>query len=494
MSWLFQKRLEEALDEFTSLVPQTAGRSLRAEVLFRRAGTLYAMRNHNDALADVALLLEDFPEHSRVDEARILRGEILMGQGKLESALDAFSTISDGQPNLFAHATFQIGKILRALQEYERLVEHFQAYLEGGDPQEKKPRVAEALYWTGWAYDQLGRTQEAFPIYHKALGNFGNDLQANEIGMVLTALQKQHARLRQPDPSPVPLPILPTKSSDFETWLHRERKRALESGKLTYYARLNIFLAQWHFRRDRKEEGENLMHQTVREVPIEALAAESLGTIGLFLGNHDLPSTRLYLEAILEGFPQSPHRASAYFGLARLAYSEARYEAANLLLENFAEKYPVHTLSTDAALLNGKVLLELNRPQDAMARYEGILRLKGARGRPHGEALDGLADVYRSLGEIGKAIAHYQRIYTLYRAYPDLVAKSYLQSALLFEQTTDLDSAEATLDEFLSMPDLRGTNAFARAREEKTRIAELRQSRKVGLAPVQPRQPEGSLE
>ena len=494
LSWLFQKRLEKAREEFTSLIPLTAGRSLQAEVLFHRASTLYSMRNHTDALADVALLLKDFPEHPRVDEANFLRGEILMGQGQLESALDAFSTISDGQHSLATHATFQIGKLLRALQEYHRLAEHFQAYLESGDPQEKKPRVAEALYWTAWAYDQLGHNQEAFPMYHEALEKYGNDLQANEIGRILSALQSQYTRLRQGDESATVARISHAKSSDFESWLGEEVKRALESGELTYYARLNIFIAQWHFKRDEKEAGTNLMLQTVREVPIESLAAETLGTIGLFLGDLGRPSARLYLETILENFPKSPHRASAYYGLARNANSEARYEAANLLLEKFAEKYPVHTLSSAAALLNGKVLLQLNRPREAMLRYEEILRLKGARGRPHGEALDGLAEVYRTLGEIGKAIAHYQRIYTLYRAYPDLVAKSYLQSALLFEQTADLESAEATLEEFLSMTDLNDAEVFARAREEKRRIAELRQMQNVGLAPEQPGQPEESLQ
>ena len=53
-------------------------------------------------------------------------------------------------------------------------------------------------------------------------------------------------------------------------------------------------------------------------------------------------------------------------------------------------------------------------------------------------------------GQPERAIAYWQRIYTLYRAYPDLVAEAYWQSHLQFRELQDYPAAEASLMEMQS--------------------------------------------
>ena len=472
LSWLFEKQYHPALDELTTLAGNSRGHRLRPEILFRRAGTLYAMREYGAALADIDLLLKEYPLHSRIGEAQVLRGDIHMGKGELLGAVVAFSTITPEMPNLYPYAVFQIGKILRALEEYDRMIRHFEEYLEKEEP-ELKVRVSEALYWIGWAHSQLGRLVDAFPVYYDTLKTYGNDPESSEINLILKALQTQYARLRNDVPTSelAQNPIL--RARDFESWLNSERESALEHGYLTYYARINTFLAQTHYKRKRDHEGDNLMLQTVEKVPIEYLDAEVLGRSGLLLERLEFPSSADYHNALLRRYPRSSHRAMAYYGLASNRYKKKAYLESRPFLKKFANEFPIHPLSPKATLLDGKVSLALNRPREAIQLYEELLRLKNARGRPHAEAIDGLAKVYSHLGEREKAIAYYQRIYTLYKAYGDLVANAYLQSALLFEELGDLQAAENSLDELLSATDLSIFEAHAKARKEKRRIEDL---------------------
>src|SRR5690606_19384861 len=103
-----------------------------------------------------------------------------------------------------------------------------------------------------------------------------------------------------------------------------------------------------------------------------------------------------------------------------------------------------------------------------------ILRLRSMRGRPHAAALMGLAETMIAAGEPERAIAYYQRVYTVHRAQNDFVAQAYLASSLLFETIGDLPAAHRTLVEMLSLTELEAFYDFDRAREsEKTLAAKI---------------------
>jgi len=92
-----------------------------------------------------------------------------------------------------------------------------------------------------------------------------------------------------------------------------------------------------------------------------------------------------------------------------------------------------------------------------------ILQLKGMRGRPHAQALAGLARIETDQENPKRAIPYWQRIYTLYRAYPELLAEAYWESAQLFEQIDDPIAAHNTVLEMLRDERLRGFEAYKEA-------------------------------
>jgi len=85
------------------------------------------------------------------------------------------------------------------------------------------------------------------------------------------------------------------------------------------------------------------------------------------------------------------------------------------------------------------------------------------RGRPHARSLAGLARIETAQENPERAIPYWQRIYTLYRAYPEIIIDAYWQSALLFEQIGNSAAARNTLRELVSDERLKYFESYALA-------------------------------
>jgi tetratricopeptide (TPR) repeat protein len=96
--------------------------------------------------------------------------------------------------------------------------------------------------------------------------------------------------------------------------------------------------------------------------------------------------------------------------------------------------------------------------------------MRSARGRLHAEALRGLAETALVTGDSARAIACFQRIYTLYQAYTDLVSEAYYRSAILFEQGGDLEAAYNSYRELADNQRLRDTAFYWQAVEARDRL------------------------
>ncbi len=470
LSWFFEKNYDTALLELTNLATVAQNHPLLPEIEYRVAATHYSGRNYDDALTQIDDWLDLYPGHEREPEALVLKGDILMGRGELRVAAEAFARVTPDARRLFPYAIFQTGKIYRALEDYEKMSAHFQYYVEREDIADK-PRVSEALYWIGWTHDRIGFPEKALPVFTDALAAYGNWPEANEIQLILTTLHQLHNKLRLKSSGEAISDISLSQKPDFETWVRTERQTALDAGELTYYARLTTFLAGLQERQNRADEADTLLLEMVEKVPPAELGPEGLSRAGEVMEKFGFPSAREYYERLVEEFPKAPQRAYAYYGLARMEIAHGQFSEARPLLNKLIDEMPAHPLGTEGALLYGQTLVALDETEEAVQVYENLLRRRSARGRPHAEALQGLAQAHRALDHPAKAIAYYQRLYTLYRAYPDLVADAYLQSARLFEQTGDPRAAYQSLRELLDAPELSLYEAAATARMEIERLA-----------------------
>nr|WP_281398249.1 tetratricopeptide repeat protein [Ruficoccus amylovorans] len=476
MSWFFEYNYLAALAEFDNLLASSPIPFLRSEAAYRRAATLYSMRNYTEAKAALESFLEDHPADPHAAAVRVLLGDTLMGLGDLDAAVAQFATLTPEDGALYSYATFQAGKIYRVSENYDKLISHFKNYANEAR-QAQLPRLAEALYWIGWAKARQGDPAAGFPQFISALERTGDDPAAGEIAPLLQALESLYVSAKQGDIDLGLAPDAQTRSllasPTFAQWLEDERNAALDSQELTRASRLALYLASLSRREGRADRADALLFQTVEQVPIDHLDAEGLSTLGALLAEFNSPDAQDYFTHQLKAYPRSERNGTALLGLARLAARSGDNSAADKWLRRFEAETPFSPEAPQAALLHARVLADMGKPDAAQYVLEKQLQSPAGRGRPHAEALLTLADIARQQGNHTHAIPYYQRVYTLYRAYPDLLARAYWQSALAFQAIGDNGAALRTLEEMTSDARLSEAPEYTQAREL---IEQLRQS------------------
>lgn len=452
LTFFFEKNYDEALPAFDQLVELHPTHPLLPEILYRRATTLYAMRDFERAREEMESFVASYGAHPRHPEALVLLGDILMGAGELSAAKKTFESVPSEASASFVYAVFQVGKILRAEGDHDGMVNHFTGYATRTDLA-AQPRVSEALYWVGWAEEQRGDPAAAVPVFLGVLERFGNNPGAGEVGSTLSALdrlvQKMDSEIPSGEIDPRALPLI---TGTMDAWVDSERLRARDDEMFTLYSRLTIYRADQHAKAKQPYQEEALLLEIAATAPLESLDANALAQVGLALQEIGSEDCVNYFNRLLDEFPASFDRATAYYGLARDALKHREFSSAFSWLRQFDNETPTHPLSPQASLLNAQTLEEEGQIDAALEAYEGILRLKSARGRPHAEALIGLARCSEKRGDVTRAIAYHQRVFTMYRAYDDLAAVGYVDSARLFESLGDLQAAANTYSEFLGTP------------------------------------------
>jgi len=463
----------EALD---ALVPEVRGHRLEPEVAYRRATVFYAQEDFEQALATINQYLANYPHHARIGEARVLLGDIQMGRGELTLARNIFAAIEPSDGHLFTYATFQTGKILRAVAGAEdradsrdSLLEahrkHFEDYVAREDiPLRLKERISEALYWIGWTHIEQGEPEKAREVFAQALDEYGDDIEAVQVPNIIEAYARTIKRLEGLGRA--------ARAAALREWIDRQKEAALAEDRLTYFARLNFYLEDMRL----TEASDRHPFEIVENVPIERIDPEGLGRLAAGLAEKYPNIAVDFLERLEDEFPDSRHRSYGYYARAVLLHREQRYEDAVEELERFRAESPQHPLAHRATLLYADSLTRSARYDEATEALEELLRLRQAKGRPHAKALLALSRNAATAGRVERAIPYAQRVYNVYRAYPELAAEAYWMSAQQFERLGDPVAAYRTLDEMLADERIRelplASQAAAKRDEIRARLPE----------------------
>ncbi|MCH2036936.1 MAG: hypothetical protein MK120_08290, partial [Puniceicoccaceae bacterium] len=196
------------------------------------------------------------------------------------------------------------------------------------------------------------------------------------------------------------------------------------------------------------------------------LDAENLGKLAAKLVERYPSVAEEYLEQLEEKFPDSIQRSFGYYTRAVLLMNAQNYEAARAPLNRFRSEFPMHPLATRVALCFAECATQTQRFDEARDALDALLRLKQAKGRPHAQALLALSRNEQAAGNTERAVPYAQRVYNVYRAYPELAADAYWMSALQFEALGDTRAAYVTLNEMLENQEIAGLAIASKAREK----------------------------
>lgn len=479
LTHFFERDYENSLDILTDLAERSSKHPLYPEIRYRIGNIYYAQRDYKSALDIIDSIIRDYPEHARYGESLALKGDIFMGLGELEAAANTFREVPPDEPRIYDYAVFQASKIYKALERYDLMREHLQVYVNRPDASERS-RISEALYWIGWSFRQESRTEEAFPLFEAALDRFGNDPKARAVSEILQAYSELFRRSE-------------TTIISFDTWLQENSEQALAENQLTWFARLTLYTAQRQRRMIDDTTADATLLSIHRLVPIQEQSPEALAKVGLVLVERGYESSDDYFEELLNEYPSRFDRAYAYYGKALLAVQKQRLDESRRWLIRFLEETPTHPLAADARLLAADVLTRQGVYQAAREALNEILQIKAMRGQPHARALAGLARLEMETANSTRAIPYWQRIYTLYRAYPELVAEAYWESAQLFEVIDDPIAARNTVVEMLQDERLNNLPQYALGEAALPRLEALARARSAVVEQSTPEAMEAPL-
>ena len=468
LSFFTEREYGFALDALETLATAVKGSHLEPEVAYRIASTYYAMRDYELALSSINAYLNKYPQHKRIDEARVLLGDIEMGRGELATARAIFMEISPNAGHLFVYSAFQAGKILRAMAgaaenkvARERLlsshIEHFQNYLNREDVP-FKGRISEALYWIGWTHVERGEEDLARKIFEQALRLYGDDIDSGDVPTIIDAYARIEKRLLGVGKK--------EREARLKSWIEEEKANAQQADRLTYLARLSLYLQSMV----PPENPTNYIFEIVEQVPIERIDAEGLGKIAAGLVEKYPRVAEDYLTRLEDEYPDSHHRSYAYYSRAQLLSQAGEFEEARWQLARFRAESPMHPLAIKVSLDYANTLTQTAEYDQAQSVLEDLLRLRTAKGRPHANALLALSRNAEAAGELKRAVPYAQRVYNVYRGYPELAAEAYWMSALQFERLGDPVIAYKTLDEMLSDPRIAELSIAAAAKTKRSAL------------------------
>ncbi|MGB0743378.1 MAG: tetratricopeptide repeat protein [Opitutales bacterium] len=471
LTFFAERNYEATLEAFGELKNEINGHRLEPEVAYRIASTYYAKKDYETALTRIRAYLEAYPRHIRHEEARVLLGDIQMGRGELTEARTVFASIRPTAGNLFAYAVFQTGKILRAVAGAEDRgaevrsdlldahIKHFSNYIDREDVPQKE-RISEALYWIGWTHVEKDEPEKAREVFSKALTRYGDDIEAEQVLNIIDALARVEKRLTGLARN--------ERDAAMRKWIEEQKARALEEDRLTYYSRLNFYLESMF----PPDEPTGVIFQTVEKVPIDRLDAEGLGRIASGLVERYPKIAESYLEKLEDEYPDSRHRSYAYYTRAVLKMEEGKYPEALEELVRFRAESPMHPLAIPVTLRYADCLTQTGSFELARETLEELLTMRQAKGRPHAKALLALSKNAEAAGRLERAIPYAQRVYNVYRAYPELSANAYLMSALQFDTIGDPVAAYRTLEEMLEDPRIRALPIASEAKAKRDSLYE----------------------
>ena len=440
-----------------------------------------------------------------LDEALYFLGEIEFIATDYELSLDYFQRadqITEIQQIKDAVA-FRIGSIYEATQEYERMAEHFIAYMEKYG---ERGRLTDAVFELGRAYEFTQQPVKMLALYtdtitkyisdtanvgvdaliesyaEKYSSNYNtlsqttfmldkleNDLDFREkvvtdrgflfelFYLNKTLDQALYNRMRfHPDFTPALIEDL--SPLDEITSVYREQLDAFPTETPEDFYR--SLLSQARAESNRIAETRALMglyRIGVVETPSQEFDAELISRLSpralLYVADYtrdtDLEYAVEVWNEILQSHTTSDSAIVALMRLADISSLRGNKLEAYEYLDQILQLFPGSPKVPGVILRQGELLTELDRYSEARKKYQYILRVPAWRGVAHARALYQTGLSYMAENEYAKAHGFFERTFLGYSQITEWSARAYLEDAKALVEMKAQQDAINTLEEAL---------------------------------------------
>ena len=456
-AFAFAKKFPEAREVLGAHAQKFPKGSLLGPAAFRQAYCAQSMKDYETAEAELKAYLKNYPDSAESNEARLLLGDALLAQAKSDEGKEVYASIPAEAGRFHEDAQFKLAKVLKLEEDYEGLRDLMGRYLEAYP---KSPRAAEALFFIGQSWRQQDQPDKAVAEYWKAIGEFGNDPEADSVEDLFLALGRLH-------------------KSDSEKHDHlaalRELRTKAEADKQDTLTVRSI----WALGQAVKKSDPDLSAALFREAsalakpettnPLILADGAEAQLAGASSGDTESATRRekagqLYRD-LLKWHPRAVQKDKALAALGRMAMEDGDRQAALDYYGRLERDTPWSSLMGEVLMTRARIESEAGTTDAAADSYTRLLAAESAPGKLKAQALLALGELEMARDRPQTAIPYYQRIYILYGKWRETVAKAYLRSGEAFEKINDLEAARKTYEELSKSEDLASLPEAQTARE-----------------------------
>lgn len=435
MGYSLDKQFSKARDAMTACLKHFKDGPYSGSAVFRKAYCAQQMEDYTTSIREIRSFLRTYPGHEESSEARILLGDALMNEGQMEEGIAAFQGIRREDVRVYEEGVFKTAKALKLLEEYDRLLDHMNAF-QNANP--RSPRVAEAVFQIGWVHRRNNAPEKAREVYWDAIQAHGADPSMRSVDGLFPAL----ARLYRDDGEEY-LRLLSNLQHDAE-------KRAMPT-----LAMRALWARAAAVKKADPEQSRNLLLEACKLSDVQTTNPLLLADFATALRDAGNPKESLQLfRDLVKWNPAAPQKDRALAAIGFAEIEEGNEPAAMAMFDRF-ENEAAGSLETGRVLL-AKAGIEERRGRKAAARktLEALLAAKISSGKEKAEALFRIGQIHMAEGKAELAIPYFQRIYVMHGRWRDWVAKAYLRSGEAFEKLKDTESARKTYEELAQKEDL----------------------------------------
>ena len=424
------------------------GGAFKADIRYRRGIIQLALKDYDKLISSMGTLLKDPSAQGYGGQIHTLLGDAWSAKGDAATAATEYATAvrtANGDENVIQYALEQATTLLRGSRNWDELQALWKDFLTQNPNHPMELRGVSELSKLLVRADKKNEARDMLAKY--ALRDIHN-VRSEYVEMLLSQLAGLYVPPRTfkkdlPKPEIDPLLGELTKELDIP-----EGERTL-----TYLARVNFA----------KSELARMMNDPVRNTRfLNAIASSSkpedlgpilLSQVGQFLlDDKQLDQAAPLFTRLRDGFPESPYSDAAPVGLGKIALAKKDYEGALKEFDFALNRAAGSSMLKEATYGKAFALLGMRKNDDAKKIFEEIVGNKEWTGLEKAGSVYQLGEIAVIAGDKGAANVYFQKVYLSYKKFPDFVAKAYMRSAEMLEDSGQHDAAIKTYREFLADP------------------------------------------
>lgn len=438
-------RSREVMDEYLAKYPDGQH---RGDAGFRKAYCAQQLEDYTTSIKELYTFLRKHPGHENIAEARVLLGDALMNEGRMDEGIAAFAGIPRNEPRFYEEGVFKVGKAYKLMEEYGKLRDHM---TEFATTSPRSPRVAEAIYNIGWVYRQEGDAAKARDVYWNAIAEYGDDAEIRSVDDLFPALGKLYKG--------------PEETAQYLARL-RDLSEEAAAGKKNTLAMRALWAQAYAQRKSDPARAQELLLEAAPLADVQTTNPLLLADFAAayMAAGRDKEGEQMWRD-LVKWNPRAPQKDRAFAALGMLEMERGNEKAALAYFDRFERETMGSVIFGKTLLAKAQLLDSRGLYPDARKTLEAVLANTSSTGQEKAEALFRIGDIYMREGKPQLAVPYFQRIYVMHGRWRDWVARAYLRSGEAFEKLKDDLSARRTYQELSEKEELADLKETAQARK-----------------------------